>query len=89
MRRDAIEITQLKDSQPQNQSHGRFNVFDLSPGIMADQVIELALEAQASKHELRRKPGIASVHSRCLGQQKVARIPTRSHQLQNVVRDSA
>jgi hypothetical protein len=33
-----------------------------------DQVIKLALKPQASKHQLRRKPGVAPIHSRSLGQ---------------------
>ena len=89
MRRNAVQIAQLINAQPQRQLHGRLDIFQLPSRIMVNQIIELPLKPQTSKDQLRGKAGVSCVHPRGFFQQQIRCISAACRQVKNVVGNTA
>jgi hypothetical protein len=75
MTRDAIEIAELEDSDTQQQDYRLLDGVQLSTRVMLNQVIELGLIPQTSKHDLRGKPRVPRTEVSRMFEQKVSGIP--------------
>ena len=80
---DPLEITQLIDPHSQRDSHFGVEPRRRPPGVAFDEEIQLRLEPQRAKHDLRRQPGVTRIEPGRARKKKVGRIPAAIHLQEN------